>query len=192
MRSSPIRALPAHYREIRHLVLTDRKHLLLLNGLALVVFVVALWLAWNWWTLVVRTRGTLSDAELVWWQGLVIVLVIFPLHEIVHALAIALFGHAPRMGMKLSKGVLYATADGALFRRTEFIVIALAPLVVITAVGMLLILLLPASAGFWVGVAIAVNASGAAGDVWMVAAALSHPVSVLIRDEEDGIRVYAA
>jgi hypothetical protein len=87
--------------------------------------------------------------------------------------------------------VLFATSDGALFRRDEFIQVALAPLVVITTVGGLLMLFLPFGLAYWVGLAVVLNAGGAIGDLWMTTIALRYDPSILIRDEEDSMRIFA-
>ena len=54
-----------------------------------------------------------------------------------------------RYGAKLSKGVLYATADNALFRRNEYLAIALAPLVGITLVVMVLMVVAPQGLAYY-------------------------------------------
>ena len=122
--------------------------------------------------------------------GLASALIVLPLHEWIHGLLIARYGHKPRYGVKLM--VLFATSDGALFRRREFIRIALAPLTVITAVGCLIMLFLPFGLAYWVALAVVLNAGGAIGDLWMTAIALRYDLSALIRDEEDSMRIFAA
>jgi hypothetical protein len=185
----PITDLPAGYTEVEHLVVTDEKRLLWLNVLALIPLVISAAAMFGWWVLILRLRSG-RPGELVWWAGLLIVVAVLPLHEGLHAAAIRWTGHKPRFGAKLDKGVLYATADGALFRRAEFIVIALAPIVVITLVGMALMVVLPDWPAFWVGVAVIVNASSAVGDLWMVAVVRRYAGDALVRDEADGIRVF--
>jgi len=88
--------------------------------------------------------------------------------------------------------VLFATSDGAYFRRAEFVRVALAPLALITIGGALIILLLPQGMAYWVALAIALNAAGSIGDLWMVAVALRFEPSALIRDEADRMRIFAA
>jgi len=185
----PITDLPPGYTEVEHLVVTDEKRLLWLNVLALIPLVISTAAMLGWWVLILRLRDG-RPGELVWWAGLLIVLAVLPLHEGLHAAAIRWAGHKPRFGAKLDKGVLYATADGALFRRAEFIVIALAPIVVITLVGMVLMVVLPDWPAFWVGIAVIVNASSAIGDLWMVAVVRRYAGDALVRDEADGIRIF--
>ncbi len=120
--------------------------------------------------------------------GLTLVLVMLPLHEWLHGVIIARCGHKPRYGLKLF--VLFATSDGALFRRNEFIRIAMAPLVIITLVGGVMMLLAPMGLATWFALAITLNAAGSIGDLWMTAIALRYDSSALIRDEEDSMRIF--
>jgi hypothetical protein len=186
----PILELPPTYREVKHLVVTEGNRLLWLNFLALIPLAASIVLLTIWWRLVVQLRGTIPGGSIPWWIGLPVVMLVLFIHELIHAAAIRLVGHQPRIGAKLHKGVLYATADGAYFRRGEFILVALAPLMVISLAGMLLMMTLPDALGYWISLAVVLNAGGAIGDLWMTVVVLQHPATALIRDEEDGIRVF--
>jgi len=191
---TPIHALPEGYVEDRHLVATERRTLLLLNLAALVPLGLALALVGLWWATVRQLRGPYSTAfseQFPVLVGILAVLVItFGGHEALHGLAIRLYGHKPRFGIALSKGVMYATTDNALFPRNQFVVIALAPLVVMTLVGMALMIVVPDTLGYFVGLIVALNAAGAIGDLWMAAAVMRYPADALVRDEADSIRIY--
>lgn len=190
----PLTTLPAGYREVTHLSLNERGRMLWLNLWSLLLLGIS----------AVPIYGTL----LVYHEelggplvinalpnrapnglGLLAVILVLPLHEWIHGLTIRRLGHRPRYGIKLM--VLFATSDGALFRRSEFVQIALAPLVVITLSGELLMLFLPYELGRWLALALAVNAAGAIGDLWMTVVALRYGPSALIRDEEDSMRIFA-
>jgi hypothetical protein len=191
---TPISILPDNYVEAKHLVATEQRTLLWLNLASLVPLVLAL-LFMGWWGAVVRQlRGPYNTAfseSLSWLIAVVIVVIVtFGGHELAHGLAIRWAGHKPRFGMKLHKGVLYATADGALFPRNQFIVIALAPLVLITLIGMILMVFVPDSIGYYVGLIVVLNAAGAIGDMWMTAVVLRYPPDALVRDEADSIRIF--
>lgn len=190
MARHPIRELPAAYREVEHLVVTEGRRVLWLNLLALPLLVVSLLVMAGWWQLVLALRGPIPANDPPTWLALPLTLLVLPLHELVHVVVIALAGQRPRVGAKLDKGVLYATADNAYFRRGEFIAVALAPLVVITVVGLALVVVLPDALGYWVGLAVVLNAGGAIGDLWMTYAVLQHPSDSLVLDEADGIRIY--
>lgn len=192
---TPIHTLPADYAEVRHLVATEQRTLLWLNLASLIPLGLALLMMGWWWAFVQRLRGPYSTAfseTISWVVAVLVVLVItFGGHEAIHGLAIRWAGHRPRFGMELRKGVMYATADGALFPRNHFVIIALAPLVVITLVGMALMILVPDSIGYYIGLIVVLNAAGAIGDLWMTAAVLRYPPDTLVRDEADSIRIYA-
>lgn len=192
-RLSPIHQLPPDYREVQHLVLLRPGTVLLVNLLALLPLGAAVVVMAGWWALVARVRGVFPGGPVVpWWLGLLLaLLIVLPLHEWVHGQAIRWAGHRPRYGTMLAKGALYATADNALFPRDVFLVIAFAPLVVITLLGLVLILVLPDSIGYFVALAVVINAGSAIGDLWMAAVVLRYPRSALVRDEADSIRIYS-
>jgi len=190
-RSGPLRALPEGYQEVLHYRLTEGRRLLWLNVAALIPLALAVLLLDLWWTAFAGARAP-APAEplnLPWWTSIA-ALIVLPLHELVHGGAIALLGHRPRYGIKLEAGVLFATADGALFRRSEFLVIALAPLVVISLMGMALQLVVYPEIGRIIAYAVAINAGGAIGDLWTVWLVSRFPSQALVRDEEDSFRVF--
>ena len=194
MRSAnpPIHVLPADYREVRQLRLNQRGRLFWLNILSLVPMVISGILVYGLLILYHAAGAplvihSLPDA-LDQWTGLVLVLMILPLHELMHGLLITRFGHRVRYGVKLL--VLFATADGAYFRRNEFIQIALAPLVILSAAGLFLMLFLPLGLAQWAALAVILNAAGAIGDIWMTAAALRYDSSALVQDEADSMRIF--
>ena len=188
----PIRELPPGYIETRAVVLTDDRLLLRLNLWSLVPLAGALGLMLGWAALVAALRAPVPTGPDVPW-GLALVAAIFlvlPLHELIHAAFIAGYGHRPRLGFNLEKGVLYATADQALFTRLQYLIVALAPLVMISAAGALSLLML--SFGWWwlVGLAVAINAGGAVGDLWVAAQIRRAPSNALVRDTGDGFVLY--
>jgi hypothetical protein len=192
--STPIHELPPGYREAEHLVLLDADNIIQLNVLALGLLGIGMAAMLAWRVVAIQLRGVLpgdGGFSLPWWAwGLLLLVVVIPLHEGLHGLAIRWAGHRPRFGMMLNKGAFYATADDALFRRGEFIIVALAPLVGITLLGMILTVLLPDDLGYYAALLVALNAGSAIGDVWMVRAVLRYPATVLVRDEADSIRLY--
>ncbi|MDG5818313.1 DUF3267 domain-containing protein [Natronococcus sp. A-GB7] len=133
----------------------------------------------------------------VWWWSLalsfltfivLIALVIVP-HELCHGLAIRAFGGEPRYGFGVAYVLFpyaFATSETRL-TRDKFIVVALAPLVVLTGIGVPLMLVFEIP---WLAIALALNAAGAVGDVWMSLILLSYPASVRVIDKETGLEVY--
>lgn len=196
----PIHELPAGYVPAYHLSVLDASQALWLNGLSIVlagVFFLGL-SAWN--TVIEAVRGPAAGPGPPAPLMILLVLLVLPLHEWVHGVFIRRAGHTPRYGMKgVRLGpvtipvVLFATADDAYFRRDDFIIIALAPVVLITLGGMgLMILLVDGLAGY-VALALIINGAGAVGDLWMTVVVLRYPADdTLVRDEADSITVFVA
>lgn len=173
---------------------TEGKNMLWLNALSLVLFAVSLPLFLGWLLFYHALGAPLvmlglpnHFSPLI---GLGITVLVFILHEWIHGLAIQYYGHTPRYGIKPLKGVLFATADQAYFWRDQYLVVMLAPLVVISLLGIVLSLVFPAGAAFWLMLAGAMNVAGATGDVWMAYHTLRFDREQLFRDEEDGMRVF--
>jgi len=115
-------------------------------------------------------------------------LLILPIHELIHAAAFVLWGGKPYFGAKLPYA-LYCGARNQLFRRNQYFVVGLAPLVVITLAGIIFILLSPVLASYTLFALIG-NFSGAAGDIWVVRRLLRRPSSILVEDTESGYRAW--
>lgn len=190
----PVTMLPPNYQEVRYMSVNERGVMLWLNMMSLIPLVISGLLVFG--ALLVYHEelgaplviGSLPD-KIPSLIGVVLILSVLPLHEWIHGLVIQRCGHKPRYGVKLF--VLFATSDGALFRRDEFVQVALAPLMVISAAGALIMLFLPFGLARWIALAVIVNAAGAIGDLWMTAVALRYDRSALIRDEEDSMRIFA-
>ena len=115
-------------------------------------------------------------------------IVVLPLHELIHGLAFLFWGGKPYFGAKLPLA-LYCGAKDQLFWRNHYLVVGLAPLVVITLAGALLTLFAPVLASYVLFATVG-NVAGAAGDV-TVAARLWHRDSrLLVEDTEAGYRAW--
>jgi Putative zincin peptidase len=115
-------------------------------------------------------------------------ILILPIHELIHAAAFVLWGGKPYFGAKLPYA-LYCGARNQLFRRNQYLVVGLAPMVVITLAGIILILLSPVLASYTLFALIG-NFSGAAGDIWTVSRLLRRSPSILVEDTESGYRAW--
>jgi hypothetical protein len=115
-------------------------------------------------------------------------ILILPLHELIHAAAFTLWGGKPYFGTKLPYA-LYCGAKHQLFHRDQYLVVGLAPLVVITLAGIIFTLLSPVLASYTIFATVG-NISGAAGDVWVVRRLLRLPPSILVEDTEAGYRAW--
>ena len=137
-----------------------------------------------------RTMGQVGGWGILLWVVLNIIayLVILPLHEGIHGLAFAFWGGKPYYGTKLPFA-LYCGAKNQLFRRNQYLVVGLAPLLVITLAAIVFTLLYPGLAVYTLLGSVG-NFSGAAGDVWVAQRILRQPAHVLVEDTEAGYRVW--
>ncbi|HEX4203672.1 MAG TPA: DUF3267 domain-containing protein [Ktedonobacteraceae bacterium] len=110
--------------------------------------------------------------------------IVLPLHECIHGMVMLLWGGRPYFGAKLPLA-LYCGARQQLFSRDHYLMVGIAPLIVISLLGVVATLYFPALASYgllaWVG-----NFSGAAGDVMVVRRLLRLPKAVLVEDTETG------
>ncbi len=119
------------------------------------------------------------------------VLLAMGLHELTHGLTMQLFGAKPKYGILWKGLMLYATSPGYAYPRNNFIVIALAPLVVISTLVIIGMWLLQGT--LWVPLLALCgifNASGAVGDMWMTMIVLRYPATAYVMDERDGLRIF--
>ncbi len=120
--------------------------------------------------------------------NIVIYVLVMFLHEGIHALAFAFWGGRPYFGAKLPLA-LFCGAKNQIFRRNHYLVVGLAPLVIITVAGIIFTLLSPALAVYTLLGTIG-NFSGAAGDLWVALRLLRQPKDVLVEDTDAGYRVW--
>lgn len=111
-----------------------------------------------------------------------------PAHEAMHALVILALGGRPRFGLRLPLAA-YCTAPNQLFLRDGYLVVALAPLLALTAAGVVVAALAPNLAALLL-LAFAGNVSGAIGDLVVARSISKHPGGTLIADTETGYIAY--
>jgi hypothetical protein len=115
-------------------------------------------------------------------------MLILPIHELIHWLTFVFWGGKPFLGAKLPLA-LFCGAKDQLFRRNQYLIIGLAPLVAITVAGIILTILSPTLASYSLLATIG-NVSGASGDVWVVERLARLSKNVLVEDTESGYRVW--
>jgi hypothetical protein len=110
------------------------------------------------------------------------------LHELVHALAMRRMGAAPSFGadilLKIAP-VLFTNAPGHQFSRREYLVVALAPMIVVSSLGAAWVALGPF--GKELVLPLALHLSGCIGDLWMVGVILAQPPETTFEDRRDGV-----
>lgn len=124
--------------------------------------------------------------------GLIATVLVVPLHEAIHGAFFWLYTRQrPRFGYKL----IYAFAappDGVYMRRWPYIIVGLAPLVLIGALGSVAAARAPATLVPTLFLLMMLNTVGAVGDVVVVAWILTIRREILVQDSGDAIRIYRA
>jgi len=121
--------------------------------------------------------------------GMALIAVLF-IHELVHGLFYWLFSsQRPKFGFQ---GLFPSAAApvGIYFPRKQFLTIGLAPLVLLTLVGLLLMMIVPIALVPFLLFFVAFNASGAAGDLIMAIQLMSLSSDTLMEDNDAGVMVY--
>ncbi|HOU15674.1 MAG TPA: DUF3267 domain-containing protein [Anaerolineae bacterium] len=185
-------SLPENYHEVLYWKLSHHtKLLIILNvvGLLLLALSAALFFAWAGLWHPASFSVNMTVGAIV--GTLVGVFLTIVLHELTHGLALQAYGAHPKYGIMWKEMMFYATAPGHAFRRNAYLVIALAPLVGLSALAALLLMLpLPGWAIVIIGFCAAMNVGSAIGDMWLVRVALAYPARAYIVDEQDGLRVF--
>ena len=131
------------------------------------------------------TSITIPFADVV--IALVLVMLI---HELVHGLFYWRFaGQRPTFGIK-GLGVYVAAPAEFYFPRNQYLVVGIAPLVLLTLAGLLLVTIVPVVFVPILILFVAFNAAGAAGDLLMAARLLFYSPDTLMQDNDSGVIVY--
>jgi hypothetical protein len=122
-------------------------------------------------------------------SGIALLALMVALHEGIHGLLFWRFtGARPTFGFK---GLYaYAAAPDWYLPRNQHIVVALAPLLLITLGGLVLLAVLPEVALLPSIVFVALNAGGAVGDIVAVFWLLRADASALVQDTGDAVTVF--
>ena len=110
------------------------------------------------------------------------VLLALLLHELTHGLVMRMYGARPKYGILWTSLMLYATSPGYAYLRNNYVVIALAPFILISTLIVLGMWFLQGT--LWVlllGICGIFNASGAIGDMWMTTIVLRYAGSYSLR-----------
>lgn len=134
-------------------------------------------------------RFILSGGEmLVVLIGAIIVIVS---HEFVHGIAMQMYGGKAQYGFWRKGLMFYATAPGHAFKRNQYIIIILGPLVSLSVLACCGIAILSGSSMIWLLLLWGtVNASTAGADLWIAAIVLRYPASTYVVNERDGMRIF--
>jgi Putative zincin peptidase len=172
---------PAQLRPLAMLSL-----ILLLIGT--VVFLILTIVAYIWRNHTLNFHFTLSGIFLWLLVNVISYIVILAIHELIHALAFLFWGGRPYFGAKLPFAI-FCGAKNQLFRRNHYLVVGLAPLVVITLAAVAITLATPALAGYAFFATVG-NFSGAAGDIVACNRLFKLSPQALVEDTDAGYRAW--
>lgn len=171
--------------------------LLLVGSLAIMPIAIGAFGAVLWWIqgpAVIEQISTITETGtgvvVVVDVGLVIglfvlaVLVTSVIHELIHGLALERYGYEPSYGVAPHMGAFYAAAFHQFTVREHMFPVALAPLVVLSAVGLPLLAVPVPLFALFVFLALVFNAAGAVGDLYIAARMLRMPAGTLMYDSD--------
>jgi hypothetical protein len=125
---------------------------------------------------------------------LAIIAVLVILHEGVHGLVFLVFGRKPRFGAKLIGGVfpvVYASATGPFLSRNHYLLVGLAPFIVLTPLFLLTgILVRDGGVALIALTAMAMNIAGSTGDLIVARKVRQLGDGTLFEDTSDGFNWY--
>jgi hypothetical protein len=195
----PVRTLPPTYRQVGRLDLTHNLPLLLgMNIASLGLFIV---FGGLFGAAALRLRpdaaGSLLSLEVDGWGGIlrvsialvVLMLAVAVLHEAAHGLFFWIYT-ASRPVFSFHYYYATASAPGWYIPKLQFMVIGLAPLVLLTLLGFVLLPFLPAGWLLPVVAFMTINASGAVGDLAVILWLLRQPSNCLALDEAETVTLF--
>lgn len=129
-----------------------------------------------------------SQQATILFIGIIITLI---LHEIMHGLAMRIFGARAKFSFEWKKLMVIAAAPGHAFQRNQYLVFCLAPLVVLSILACCGIVIQAGTSTVWsLAIWATINASMAIGDLWIAALVLRYHSSAYVIDEQDGMRIF--
>ena len=189
--------LPPNYHLSGKFNLKNARQVISMNLVGFVLLILSIWF-FGW--LAIRMRGTsaisfsfefssISSSLFSVGKLILVIFLVLVLHEAIHAIYFWVFSrHKPLVGFK--GFYAYASMPGWYFPRNQYLLIGIAPLVIITFLGIILLATLPVALIYLVLVALVMNTSGAVGDIFVVLWLLTKPNATLALDKIDSIEFY--
>ena len=184
--------LPDGYAQSSEINLKKDKRLtIVLNIVALFIFIISFYML-SIFGAVVRTgtmnfSGSGSVGALIILIGLTVFILI--IHELIHGFFFWIFSRS-RPVFALRPLYAYAGAPGWYFPKRQYAIIALGPLLIIGAVGLLLIVLVPASWLLMIALLVALNTGGAVGDFFVFIRLLKCSPTSFVNDTGDVVTFF--
>lgn len=195
----PTQSLPAHYQSIGTFDLRNNSQALLrINILGFVLFALS---AWIFGSALYVLRPDEAQAGLaigfsqiggvlhVLLAVVLVTVVMIVLHEAVHGFFFWLFTRSlPKFAFK---GIYaYAAAPQWYLPKIQYLVVGLAPLVLLSLGGVALMLVVPQSYFIILLLFLVTNASGAIGDLWVVVWLVRQPGACYANDQGDAVELF--
>jgi hypothetical protein len=186
------KTLPEGYVQSSEINLKKNKRLAItLNIVALFVGVLIFYLLTSFAALVrpslLNTSGTITAGVVAVLLGVVVLLM--TIHESIHGFFFWVFTRSrPVFALRLFYA--YAGAPDWYIPTRQFMIVALGPLVIIGAVGMLLMLLVPESWVLLIAIAAALNTGGSMGDLLVFTRLFKLSTTCLANDTGDVVTFY--
>ena len=189
--------LPPNYHLSGKFDLKNTRQVITMNLVGFVLLILSIWF-FGWLT--IRMRGTsaisfsfefssISSSLFSVGQLILVIFLVLVLHEAIHAIFFRVFSrHKPLVGFK--GFYAYASMPGWYFPHNQYLIIGIAPLVIITLLGIICLATLPVALIYLVLVALVMNTSGAVGDIFVVLWLLTKPNATLALDKIDSIEFY--
>ena len=187
--------LPANFTQYHSLDLTNRKLVIAMNVMGILLLFIFGWLFFGvaallgpqFLLLELHIFTQLTKLPTI----LLVIFLVVVLHELSHALFFWLFSRErPQVGFNLLYA--YASAPGWYFTRRQFVLIGLAPVLLLTTVGLIAMPWVTVLTTTRLVLALTVNAAGAIGDFIVVIWVLGQPAKILLRDEGTAVTAYKA
>ena len=187
------KTLPANFAQFHSLDLTNRKLVIGMNVMGVLLLFIFGWLflgvaalltpQFFWLELQIFAQLTKLPTILL------IILLVVVLHELSHALFFWLFSRErPQVGFNLLYA--YAAAPDWYFTRRQFVLIGLAPVLLLTLAGLITMPWVSIITTTRLVLALTVNAAGAIGDFIVIIWVLGQPADILLRDEGTAVTAY--
>jgi hypothetical protein len=199
-RFATLTSLPSGYTLTRRLAIESQKTFFRLNFASLIPLTIGMIFFFG----VDRLLATLNIPAVVsvaWDESsrvpytltaIVMTVLLLSFHELCHGLAFQAFGAKTRYGINLRKAVAFASAVNSYLTRDAYLVVALAPLAVITLGAIVGMVLTDGVLRFLFALMGTMNAGAAVGDLWFTIECLRQPSTLLVRDFGEGAELYTS
>ncbi len=190
-------SLPPNYIQSGIFDLKSKKLMIFMNLTGLVIFIFSIWF-FSWVAFLIRDGGSASISFefssipsflLAVLKLIFTIILVLVFHEAIHAFFFWIFsGQKPKVGFKGSYA--FAAMPGWYFPRNQYLLIGIAPLLVLSLIGILFLMVVPESMLNMLLVALVLNTSGAIGDLIVVLWLLTKPRHTYALDQIDSILFY--